>query len=129
MIVDTSAVIAILRGEPDAARYAASLATGPALMSAATYVECGIVIDSRRDPVTSQRLDDLLREARIEVVAVTAELAALARRAHRDFGRGSGHPARLSFGDCFSYALAVATGEPLLFKGDDFRLTDVEAAI
>jgi ribonuclease VapC len=126
VIVDSSALVAIIRAEPDASRYAAALASATrSSISAANYVETAAVIDSARDPVASRRFDELVRVARIETIAVTAEQALLARQAYRDFGRGSGSPARLNFGDCFAYALAVLRREPLLFKGDDFTHTDV----
>lgn len=130
MIVDTSAVIAILRGERDADRYENALAqaAGP-LISAGTYIETAIVVDSNRDPVLSGRLDDLLATARVEVEPVTRRQAEIARRAYRDFGKGSGHPAGLNFGDCFAYALSRVTGKPILYKGDDFARTDVKAAL
>ncbi|HVB54014.1 MAG TPA: type II toxin-antitoxin system VapC family toxin [Candidatus Acidoferrales bacterium] len=129
MIVDTSAIVAILRGEPDADRYieALSLVAEP-LISAGTYLETAIVIDSNRDPVLSGRLDDLLATARVKVEPVTERHAEIARQAYRDFGKGSGHSAGLNLGDCFAYALARASGEPLLFKGDDFTKTDVVSA-
>lgn len=128
MIVDSSALVAIIRAEPDAPRYAAALVSGvrPA-MSAVNYVEAAVVVDSARDPVASRRFDELVRVAGIDVVAVTEEHAALARQAYRDFGRGSGSPARLNFGDCFAYALAAQRREPLLFKGEDFVHTDLIA--
>lgn len=127
MIVDTSAIVAILRAEPDAEDYIDALAHAAApQMSAATYVEAAVVVDANRDPVLSGRFDDLVAD--IEVVPMTRELAHMARRAYRDFGKGSGHPARLNLGDCFSYALARGSGEPLLYKGDDFGHTDVASA-
>lgn len=130
MIIDTSALIAILKGEPDAARYAAALEVAPIRrLSAASYVECGIIVDRNDHPVLARRLDDMLDEASISIEPFTEAHARIARQAYRDFGRGSGHPARLNFGDCFSYALAKATGEPLLFKGDDFHHTDVASAL
>jgi ribonuclease VapC len=86
------------------------------------------VIDASRSPIASRRLDDLIRAAGITIEPVTEVQARLARDAYRDFGRGSGHPARLNFGDCFSYALARDTGDPLLFKGDDFSRTDIQPA-
>jgi ribonuclease VapC len=126
VIVDTSAIVAVLRGEPDAERYANALAAAPASrMSAATYVEAVAVVDVNHDPVLSGRFDDLLDAARITVEPFTDEHAKLARAAYRNFGKGSGHAAGLNLGDCFAYALARATGEPLLFKGDDFAQTDV----
>jgi ribonuclease VapC len=121
MIVDTSALIAILRDEPGARAFAVAIADADRRrVSAANYLEAAIVIDGSRDPIASRRFDDLLREGGIAIEPVTEEQAKVAREAYRDFGRGSGHAARLNFGDCFAYALAKTTGEPLLFKGDDF---------
>ncbi|MBB4665141.1 type II toxin-antitoxin system VapC family toxin [Conexibacter arvalis] len=130
MIVDTSALIAILFAEEDADRYAHAIeAAQQRAISAASYVEAGAVVDRAGDPVASRRLDELLAVAGIEVAPVTAEHGRTAREAYRDFGKGSGHPAGLNFGDCFAYALAKARGEPLLWKGDDFGHTDVTAAL
>ena len=84
-----------------------------------------MVIDGARDAIASRRLDEMVAKARIAIEPVTARHANIARAAYRDFGKGSGHPAALNFGDCFGYALAKATGEALLFKGDDFQHTDV----
>ena len=129
MIIDTSAVIAVITGEPDREPLLALLTSADQLrMSAATYLETGVVIDARRDPFSSRRLDTLLAELGVEISDVTAEQARIARAAYRDFGKGSGHPARLNFGDCFSYALAQVTDEPLLFVGNDFAHTDVRRA-
>ena len=128
MIVDTSVVIAVLRGESDAAEIAVALERADICrMSAVTYVETAVVTDSNRNPVLSRRLDDLLHDSRIQVESVTPRQAEIARYAHRDFGKGR-HKAGLNLGDCFAYALAKAMGEPLLFKGDDFNHTDVEVA-
>ena len=130
MIVDTSAVIAILRNEQDATSYAKAIADASIRrISAANYVETAAVIDGSRDPVASRRFDDLLREARFVIEPVTESQARIAREAYRDFGRGSGHAARLNLGDCFAYALAKVLDEPLLFKGDDFIHTDVASAL
>ena len=130
MIVDTSAVIAILKEEQDAPRFlrAVAISTQPKRMSAANYLEAGIVVDANRNPLLSRRLDDLIVQTGIEVEAVTPQQADIARAAYRDFGKGSGHPAGLNFGDCFAYALAKSMREPLLFKGDDFSHTDVAIA-
>ncbi len=129
MIVDSSAVIAVLRREADALQYATALASKQDLkMSAATYVECGIVADRDRDPVMSRLLDHVIRDADIKIVALDEDQARIAREAYRDFGKGSGHKAALNFGDCFAYALAKASGEPLLFKGKDFVHTDIGSA-
>jgi ribonuclease VapC len=127
VIVDTSALVALLRDEPEAAALARLMATAPRrLLSAATYVELAAVVDGRGDPVVSGALDAWLAAWRIEVVPLTPAQALLAREAYRRFGRGTGHPARLNLGDCFAYALARDLGEPLLFKGADFARTDVE---
>ena len=130
MILDTSAVVGILNRERDAETLEDALVSARnRRMSAATLVELFVVIDGKRDPVRSARLDELLQRSDVEIIDVTTEQAHIARRAYRDFGKGSGHPARLNFGDCFSYALAKVTDEPLLFKGDDFRHTDLKPAI
>lgn len=130
MIVDSSAVVGILNGEPEAETLLQALYSARhRQMSAATLVELYIVIDGKRDPVRSARLDGFLQRSDVEIIDVTAEQASIARAAHRDYGRGSGHRARLNFGDCFAYALAHVTGEPLLFKGDDFGHTDLTPAI
>jgi ribonuclease VapC len=129
MIIDTSALVAILRDEPDAERFAAAIEVAHvSRISAMTYVELGAVIDRAGDAVASRRVDELLDVARIAIEPVTVEQARAAREAYRDFGKGSGHPAGLNLGDCFSYALAKTIGEPLLFKGSDFAKTDIRAA-
>lgn len=129
MIIDTSAVIAILRQEPEARRFAEAIeAAAVRRISAATYVEIGAVIDGGRDPVASRLVDEMLTMAGIVIEKVTAQQGRIARDAYRDFGKGSGHAAGLNFGDCFAYALAKEKGEPLLFKGDDFSHTDVAVA-
>ena len=130
MIVDTSAIIAILQEEDDAAVYAQAIATADIRrLSAASYLECGIVLDSQRDPIISRGLDELIQEAEIAVEPVTERQARLARQAYADFGKGSGHPAGLDFGDCLSYALALDRREPLLWKGNDFGHTGVQSAL
>lgn len=129
MIIDTSALLAILRDEPEARACATAIETALVRrMSAANFLEAAIVVDLSRDPVASRRFDDLIREAAIVVEPVTEEQARLGRAAYRDFGKGSGHRAQLNFGDCFAYALARASGEPLLFKGADFTHTDISPA-
>lgn len=130
MIVDTSAVIAILAEEDDAAVYAEALAGAETCrLSAASYLECGIVLDSQRDPIISRALDELMQEAQCVVEPVTERQARLARQAYADFGKGSGHPAGLNFGDCLSYALASDLREPLLWKGNDFGHTGIRSAL
>ena len=130
MIIDTSAIIAILRDEPEAPSFANAIAGAVTRrISAVNYVEAGAVIDASRDPVASRRFDDLFRAAELVIEPVTESRARIAREAYRDFGKGSGHPAALNFGDCFTYALAKSAGEPLLFKGDDFTRTDLASAL
>ena len=130
MIIDASAIIAILRDEPEARSCAKAIASASSCgISAVSYVEAAVVIDGSRDPVASRRFDDLFREAQLVTEPVTEAQARIAREAYRDFGKGSGHPAGLNLGDCFAYALAKVTGEPILFKGDDFTHTDLTPAL
>ena len=130
MIVDTSAIIAILVGEPERDVFLEAILADPApKASAGTVLELGIVVDRLADPIATRRVDDLVETLGIEIVPVTAEHVTLGRAAYRDFGRGSGHRARLNFGDCFAYALARSTGEPILYKGDDFIHTDAIPAV
>jgi len=129
MIVDSSAIVAILRKEPDWLRLLEVIYAGPSAVSSATLFETSIVIDSKRDPVLSRELDDFCRNASVKIVPFDENQARIARQAYRDFGRGSGHPARLNFGDCFAYAAAKALDEPLLYKGTDFGQTDVRSAL
>jgi ribonuclease VapC len=130
VIIDTSAIVAVLRDEPGAEVYARLIATSSiARISAGTYVELGVVVDGSRDAVSSGALDPFLETSRIQIEPLTASQARIARATYQRFGRGSGHGARLNMGDCFSYALAREFGEPLLFKGNDFSLTDIEIVI
>jgi ribonuclease VapC len=130
MIIDTSAIIAILKKEPDAETYAFALSEKKSkLISAANFLETSIVVDANGDPILSRRFDDLLSLAQVQIEPVTEAHARLARAAYNDYGKGSGHPAKLNYGDCFSYALAKATGQELLFKGNDFSETDVTSAL
>ena len=129
MIIDTSALIAILRDEADAPSFARAIGSAAECrISAANFVESAIVVDANHDPVLSRRFDAFISEAQIVVEPVTAQQAHIARTAYRDFGKGSKHRARLNFGDCFAYALAKEKAEPLLFKGTDFSRTDVTVA-
>lgn len=130
MIVDSSALIAILTDEPDALALSQVLDRPETVrVSAASYLETSIVLDKHRDPVLSAKLDGLMELAKMVIEPVTAEQAKIARQAYRDYGRGSGHPANLNFGDCFSYAPARDKREPMLWKGDDFEHTDLRPAI
>jgi ribonuclease VapC len=130
MIIDTSAIVAILRDEPEAMSYAEAIAGARSRrVSAVNYVEAAAVIDGSRNPIASRRFDELFRDAGLRIEPVTEAQARIAREAYRDFGKGSGHTAGLNFGDCFAYALAKAMGEPILFKGSDFRHTDLEPVL
>lgn len=125
MVIDTSAVIAMLGDEPDAARYELAIEQASMrLMSTATYLETAIVIENRLGEPGGRELDLWLHRTSVDLVAVQPDHAQLARVAYRKYGKGR-HPAALNYGDCFSYALAKISGEPLLFKGDDFARTDV----
>lgn len=127
MIVDTSALLAILYQEEDAGVYAQALVDAQASrMSAANFLEAAINIDARGDLEASRQLDNFVQRAGIEIADVTVEQVQVARQAYLDFGKGR-HKAALNFGDCFAYALARTSGEPLLFKDNDFSLTDVAA--
>ena len=130
MIIDSSALIAILRAESDASEMAHAIERADSRrMSAANWLETAVVIDASRDPVASRRFDELVRTAELHVESVTSDQVRIARDAYRDFGKGSGHKAGLNFGDCFAYALAKSTGEELLFKGNDFNHTDITPAL
>ncbi len=127
MILDSSAVVAVLRAEPEASEMAPAIIRADTCgISAVNYVEAAIVIDCGGDPIASRRFDDFFREAKIAVEPVTLRQAEIAREAYRDFGRGR-HRAGLNFGECFAYALAKEKGEGLLFKGKGFAHTDIEA--
>ena len=130
MTVDTSALMAILLGEPETVTFATMLDAADDLsISAATFLEFSIVIDARRNPALSNQVEEILERYDIYIEHVTTEQARIARQAYRDFGKGSGHRANLNFGDCFAYALARVKREPLLYKGDDFVHTDLRSAI
>ena len=130
MIVDTSAIVAILKDEADGVFLSKALDSAEVVrISAASYLETSIVIAKYRDPVLNAKLDELMEDVEVVIEPVTPEQACIARQAYRDYGRGSGHPANLNFGDCFSYALARAKREPILFKGDGFVHTDLRPAV
>jgi ribonuclease VapC len=126
MVIDTSALVAVLFDEPEGAAFRLAIENDPVrLLSAASLLEASIVVESRVGEAGGQALDEAIQKARIRIVAVDAEQIEVARKAFRTFGKGR-HPAALNFGDCFSYALAIRSGEPLLFKGEDFTRTDLE---
>ena len=129
MVIDTSALIAILFGEPEASFFARAVADeSKKLISAFNALETGIVVEARKGEAGGRELDLLMHRAQIEIVAMNADQAEIARAAWRKYGKGN-HPAGLNIGDCCAYALTKYSGEPLLFKGNDFSQTDIRAAI
>lgn len=129
MILDSSAILAIVLREPDRLRYVDALLEGaPRRMSVANWLEATMVVDRRGSAISISHFEDFLRDATIELMPVSVSQASIARMAWRTFGRGI-HPARLNYGDCFAYALAKESREPLLFKGNDFAQTDIEPAL
>ncbi len=129
MIVDTSALLAVLNREPDADLFLkALLSASSCRISVANALEASIVTESRGGAEAGRELDEFLKEAEIHPSPVTQEHLEVARQAWRTFGKGR-HPAALDFGDCFAYALAKTTGAPLLYKGNDFTLTDIPSAL
>lgn len=129
MVIDTSALLAILLGETEAPRFAKAIEdTSPRLLSAASLLEASMVIEAKKGEAAGRELDLFIYRAEIDVVPVDQEQAEIARIAWRRFGKGR-HPAGLNYGDCFAYALAMATGSPLLCKGEDFIRTDVLVAL
>ena len=129
MIIDASALLAILFDEPEAECFAQALADAQTRqMSAVNYLEAAIRIDREHNVLVSQKFDAFIEFSQITIVAVSAEQASIARLAYAEFGKGI-HPAGLNFGDCFAYALAKHTGHPLLFKGHDFIHTDIKSAV
>lgn len=129
MVIDTSALVAILFDEPERPAFAAAIAADPRrLVSATTVLEASIVVEARTGEAGGRELDLLLHRIRAQVEPVTEAQIERGRSAWRRFGRGR-HPARLNYGDCFAYALARDAAEPLLFKGDDFTRTDIIAVM
>jgi ribonuclease VapC len=130
VIVDSSALIAILEGEPESGVMLRTISQAKSRrLSAASFLENSIVVHSPRNAVSSRRFDEMVQELGLTIEPVTEAQARIAREAYRDFGKGSGHKARLNFGDCFSYALARSESEPLLFKGNDFIHTDIRPTV
>ena len=130
MIVDSSAVVAILRSEPERIACADAIeAATVRRISAVNYVEASVVFERAQNPFSSWDFDDFFKTSEIIIEPVTAEQAWIARRAYRDFGKGSGHPAQLNLADVFAYALAKVTDEPLLYLGNDFVHTDLKSAL
>jgi ribonuclease VapC len=129
MVIDSSAVLAILLNEPELPAFTVLITHAKAVrLSAASYVEAAMVLEMRDRQAPKAMLDDFVREYGVRIEPVTEEQAVLAGDAFRTYGKGI-HKARLNYGDCFTYALAKAMREPLLFKGNDFSQTDLESAI
>jgi ribonuclease VapC len=128
MVIDTSAVLAILFNEQDAAEFAKAVGDADEpRMSAVNYLEAALVIDNRGDAMARREFDQFMRRSRILIDSVNYEQARIAREAYHDFGKGR-HRAGLNFGDCFAYALAKFADQPLLYKGEDFSQTDIRPA-
>ncbi|MFO7846003.1 MAG: type II toxin-antitoxin system VapC family toxin [Balneolaceae bacterium] len=127
MVLDTSAVIAILQDEPEAPRFISMIEKASVLrISAATLIETGIVMHARYGDAGDIEVDQFIQHLKVTVTPVTLDQAEIAREAYREYGKGN-HPAGLNYGDCFSYALAISTQEELLFKGEDFAKTDIKS--
>lgn len=130
MILDASAIVAVVNGEDDAEKYAEIMLTQSSLsISAAALLEANMVMRRSDNPVMHRLVDDLIESLGVEIVPFDAEQARIALHAFDRFGKGSGHKAKLNFGDCMVYALANSLDEPLLFKGSDFSKTDLKSAI
>lgn len=128
MVIDTSALVAVLFDEPERAAFVAKIAAAPRrLISSATLLEASLVVEARRGEAAGRELDLLLHRAKVQTVAVDADQVELARAAWRRYGKGR-HAAGLNFGDVFAYALAQSSREPLLYKGNDFGQTDIDSA-
>jgi len=126
MVIDTSAILAILFNEPETANFATAIESDPIrLMSAANIFETMVVVEARKGEMGARELDLLLHKASIDIVGFDNEHIEIARKAWRKYGKGK-HPASLNFGDCFAYSLAKISNEPLLFKGNDFNKTDID---
>ena len=130
MIIDSSAILAIVRNEPERQAFITAIADASRrLLAAPNLLEAAIVVERLGDPTLVREFDTVLADLQVESVPFTAAHAQIARDAYRDFGKGSGHPAQLNFGDCFAYALAKDADEPLLYKGNDFVHTDIRSAV
>lgn len=130
MIIDSSAIMAIVRNEPERQAFITAIADASRrLLAAPNLLEAAIVVERLGDPTLVREFDTVLADLQVESVPFTAAHAQIARDAYRDFGKASGHPAQLNFGDCFAYALAKDADEPLLYKGNDFVHTDIRSAV
>lgn len=125
VVVDSSAILSILFAEPDSDDILVAISSNSCVISAGNYLETAIVVDSMKNPNSTRKFDAFIEEAGIEILPLDLKQIEVARKAYRDYGKGSGHPARLNFGDVFAYALATITRRKLICKGDDFVETDI----
>ena len=125
VVVDSSAILSILFAEPDSDEILIAINNNECAISAGNYLETAIVVDSMKDPVASRKFDAFIKASGLEIISVDPKQVEVARAAYRDYGKGTGHRAKLNFGDVFAYALAATTRRKLLCKGDDFRHTDI----
>ena len=125
VIVDSSAILSILFAEPDSDQILVAINDNECAISVGNYLETAIVVDSTKDPVVTRKFDAFIKASGIEILSVDPKQVEVARAAHRDYGKGTGHRAKLNFGDVFAYALATTTRRKLLSKDDDFRHTDI----
>lgn len=125
VVVDSSAILSILFAEPDSDDILVAISSNGCVISAGNYLETAIVVDSTKNPIAIRKFDALIKEAEIEILPVDLKQIEIARAAYRDYGKGSGHPAQLNFGDVFAYALTTTSRRKLICKGDDFVKTDI----
>ena len=125
VVLDSSAILSILFAEPDSDEILIAISNNECFISAGNYLETAIVVDSSKDPIAIRKFDAFIKEGKIEILSVDQKQVNAARSAYRDYGKGTGHPARLNYGDVFAYALAATTRRKLLCKGDDFSHTDI----
>jgi len=125
VVIDSSAILSVLFAEPDSDEILLAISNNECFISAGNYLETAIVVDSSKDPIAIRKFDALIKEGKIEILSVDQKQVNAARSAYRDYGKGTGHPARLNYGDVFAYALAATTRRKLLCKGDDFCHTDI----
>ena len=125
VVIDSSAIISVVFNERDGLDILRAISNNECAISAANYLEAAIVIDSTNDPVVVRKFDSFMKDSAIEVLSVDSKQVDVARAAYRDYGKGTGHPARLNYGDVFAYALAATTGRKLICKGGDFLETDI----